>query len=156
MPYCVLTDIQNALRADALIQLTDDNDTGQINQTVVNECIARGDAIINSYCSARYIIPFAAPAPDVIRMLSEDLAIYNLYARRGEEIPDSVGEKYKNAIAQLRDISKGLIDLGLSDAADAAIQEPDVSGSFPDATTRTFTDDNTPGIQNGGSSLGGY
>ncbi len=83
MPYCQLSDIQNVLRADALLQLTDDSDSGQINQTVVNECIARGDAIINSYCSARYIVPFAAEETDVIRMLSEDLAIYHLYARRG-------------------------------------------------------------------------
>ncbi len=154
MPYCQLSDIQNVLRADALLQLTDDDNAGAINQEVVNECIARGDALINSYCSARYIIPFAPPIPDVIRMLSEDLAIYHLYARRGEEIPGSTGDKYKNAIGQLRDISKGLVDLGLADAAEAAVQEPDITNTA-DVTNRTFTDINSPGTQNG-STLGGY
>ena len=155
MSYSVLTDLQNGLRADALIQLTDDENTGQVNQDVVNEAIARGDAMINSYCSSKFIVPFAVPAPDIIRMLSEDVAIYHLYARRGEEIPGSVNDKFRNALKQLADIAKGLVDLGVADSAEASMDEPDISISTSTAN-RIFTNDNTPGLNGSGSTLGGY
>ena len=155
MAYCQLADLQNALRADALIALTDDADTGQVNQAVINEAIARGDSIIDSYCAGRYLVPFAAPAPDEIRMLSEDLAIYHLFARRGEEIPGSVEDKYKNAVQALRDISKGLRNLGSAESAAMTVTEEPEIGISTDAANRVFTDVNSPDTQNG-STLGGY
>ncbi len=152
--YSQLTDLQNVLRADALIELTDDENLGQINQDRVNEAIARGDSLIDSYCSSKFIVPFGAPVPATVRMLSEDLAIYHLYARRGEEIPGSVNDKFKNALKQLSNISKGLVNLGAPSAS--AVEDPEISISTPDPSTRTFTSDNTPGLNGSGSTLGGY
>ncbi|MDA8170314.1 MAG: DUF1320 domain-containing protein [Nitrospiraceae bacterium] len=153
--YCQITDIQNVLREDALIELTDDENLGQINEGRVNECIARADATINAACSSKYIVPFAAPVPDLVRMLSEDLAIYYLYSRRGEAIPESVGEKFKAAKSDLLNIAKGIINLGVADAAAPAVDETEI-GVNTSTDGRVFTDDNTPGLGSSGSSMGGY
>lgn len=153
MSYCQLTDIQNVLRADALIQLTDDDDAGNINTAVVTECIATGDALIDSYCSSKYVVPFVAPVQPIVRKLSEDLAIYNLYDRRGEDIPESVQLRNKNALKLLQDISKGLANLGAP--SPSAIEDPEI-GIDTSTGSRVFTNTNTPGIDPGKSSLGNY
>lgn len=112
MPYCTLTDILKLLPEETVVQLTDDEGTGAVHQTRVDEAIAQADAEIDSYCGARYSVPFS-PAPDIVRKCSVDIAVYNLYSRRTEEIPEARSERYKNAIRQLEGIARGVITLGV-------------------------------------------
>ena len=47
-----------------------------------------------------------------MRILAIDLSIYRLYTRRmRNEMPEVIENNYKNAIATLRDIQKGVITL---------------------------------------------
>jgi len=119
--YCTVTDIKRLLPEELLIQLTDDEHTETVNQTRVNEAIASADAVIDSYCGTKYAVPFST-VPDIVKALSIDISIYNLYSRRVEEIPETRADRYKNAIGQLKDIAKGVISIG-EDPAPAASSE---------------------------------
>jgi len=146
MAYSALTDIQKLLPDDTILQLSvDPADTDQttINQTRVDEAIAQADAEINSYCGSKYSVPFAT-APAIVKKISVDIAIYNLYSRKVDEIPETRADRYKNAIRQLEGISRGLISIGV-DPAPAA---PTVGGSETNKETndRIFTRDKMEGF----------
>lgn len=144
MAYSVLNDLKKLIPEETLIQLTDDEGYGITNQTRIDEAIAQADAEIDSYCGGKYSVPFAAPAPDIIKKISVDIAIYNLYSRRVEVIPETRTERYKNAIRQLEGISKGVISIG----EDPAPSAPAEGGVKTNKTNddRTFTKDKLEGF----------
>jgi phage gp36-like protein len=119
--YSTLDDIKKLLPEEVLVQLTDDENLGTVNQARVDEAIDQADAEIDSYCGGRYSVPFPAGAgcPDVAKKLSVDIAIYNLYSRTVMEMPAIRAERYRNAIRQLEAISKGVISLGVNPAPSA-------------------------------------
>jgi len=116
MAYCTQNDILHQLDEDSLIQLTDDEGTGAVDQDVLNRAIADADATIDAYCQGRYSIPLSS-VPGMIRQISVDIAIYNLYSRRGDVIPDIRRDRYNNAIRFLEKVAEGKIQLGASSPA---------------------------------------
>ena len=143
MAYSTLTDIKKLIPEETIIQLTDDEGTGSIDQTRVDEAIAQADAEIDSYCGSRYTVPFTT-IPDIVKKISVDIAIYNLYSRRVEEIPGTRAERYKNAIRQLEGIAKGLISIG-EQPEPAAPSQGGVETNKTD-DDRTFTKDKLEGF----------
>jgi len=117
--YCALDDLKKLIPEEALIALTDDEGLGSVNQPRIDEAVKQADAEIDSYCGGRYAVPFTT-VPEIIKKLSVDIAIYNLYSRRVEEIPETRAERYKNAIRQLEGITKGGISLGVAAAPEAS------------------------------------
>src|SRR3972149_5106499 len=102
--YSVLDDIKKLLPDVLLLQLTDDENIGTINTPRVNEAIAQADAEIDLSCGMIYQVPFVI-VPAVIKKHSVDIAIYNLYSRRVEEIPQTRDDRYRNAKKELGDIA---------------------------------------------------
>lgn len=138
MAYSALSDIVKLIPESVIIQLTDDEGTGSVNQSRVDEAIRQADAEIDTYCGGRYDVPFVT-VPDIVKKISVDIAIYNLYSRRVEEIPETRSERYKNAIRQLGEIASGKITIG---EPESSIPE---SGGVKTNTTmddRVFTKDN--------------
>jgi len=127
MSYCAKSDILEQLDEDVLIQLTDDDDVGAVDDDVVTRAIADADAEIDSYCGTRYDVPFSS-VPVMIRKVSVDIAIYNLYARR-KGAPEDRKERYDDAVSFLKGVSKGLATLG----GDAPSTDDD---SGPEVTTK--------------------
>ncbi len=143
MAYCTLTDLKKLLPEDLLIQLTDDEGAGVVNQGRVDEAIAGADTEIDSYCGVKYTVPFASPVPDLAKKVSIDIAIYNLYSRKVEEIPSTRAERYKNAIRQLEGIAKGLVSIGEATEPTAAAG---ADGAEISSSDRIFTRDNMAGF----------
>jgi phage gp36-like protein len=114
MAYSLLADIKKLIPEETLIQLTDDEGAGIVNQVRLDEAIAHADEEINSYLGLRYNIPFASPIPGIVKKMSVDITIYNLYSRKLETIPSTRGDRYKNAIRMLEGISKGTVSIGES------------------------------------------
>ncbi len=113
MAYSTLEDIEKALPEANIIQLTDDEGLGVVNQERVSDAIQYADQLIDGYLRGRYTLPLN-PVPTLIKKLSIDLAVFHLYARRFEiEMPPSMMDRYKNAIKLLEQIQKGLISLGI-------------------------------------------
>ena len=116
MSYSVQTDILEQLDEATLIQLTDDDGAGEIDDDKVTRAVADADATIDSYCQGRYTIPLS-PVPDKIRQVSVDIAIYNLYSRRDDTAPEIRKDRYKEAVRFLEKVSDGKIDLGAATPA---------------------------------------
>ena len=135
MAYCDLTDIQNMLDEEELISLTDDDDTGAVVADVVTAAIADADAAIDTYLIKKYTVPVAAPVPVMIRKLSVDVAIYNLFSRRGR-VSEAVAQRFKDAITTCRDISAGRA--GVPGAADAPASQSSGTVTITSGT-RVFT-----------------
>jgi phage gp36-like protein len=140
--YSTLDDIKKLIPEEVVIQLTDDENLGVVNQTRIDEAIASADGEINGYCGARYTVPFST-VPDIIRKMSVDIAIYNLYSRRLEEIPETRADRYKNAIRQLEGIAKGVISIGESIAPPAETGGAECNKTESD---RIFTRDKLTGF----------
>lgn len=117
MAYSDQDDILEQLEEAVLIGLTDDANTKKIDDAKVTRAIVDADATIDSYCQGRYTIPLS-PAPDKIRQVSVDIAIYNLYSRRDDTCPEMRKDRYKDAIRFLEKVAEGKkIALGASTPA---------------------------------------
>ena len=110
--YCTIEDIQKQTSRDTLVQLTDDNQLGEIDSIIVEEAILYSETLINGYLCGRYTIPIFNEIPNILKILAIDLAIYRLYLRRFQtDTPNSISEKYKNSTKILEQIQKGIISL---------------------------------------------
>lgn len=109
MTYCTKDDLDKLLPARELLELTTDSGS-EPDPAVINECISKADAEIDSYLGLRYQVPFAN-APARVQALAVDLAIYHLYSRRS--VVPAVREKnYQQALAFLREVAAGKAVLG--------------------------------------------
>ena len=92
MDYCTIEDIETQTSTPTLIQLTSDDGQEAVDRVVAQEAILYSSTLIDGYLRGRYI--------------------YRLYTRRmRNEMPEVIENNYKNAIATLRDIQKGVITL---------------------------------------------
>lgn len=109
--YCTLDDIEKHTSTPTLIQLTSDDGQEIVDKTVVEEALLYSSALIDGYLRGRYSLPLDICFP-LLRVLAVDLSAYRLYSRRmRNEMPEVIETAYKNAIATLRDIQKGVISL---------------------------------------------
>ena len=129
--YSTLDDLKKIIPEETIVYLTDDGAIGTIDEPIIAETIAQADAVIDGYCGRRYKTPLN-PVSDLVKKLSVDIAVYNLYCRRVEAMPDVWAERYKNAIRQLEGIAKGTIALS-----------PEQGGPAAPAETNKETDGNT-------------
>ena len=139
--YCAVEDIETQLSTPILIQLSSD-DEGQdaIDRTVVDEAILYSSTLIDGYLRGRYTLPLNTHFP-LLRILCIDLSIYRLYSRRMfNEMPQVIADAYKNAIASLRDIQKGVISLQAEseETQETASFNPDEYRTNKDESDRLF------------------
>jgi phage gp36-like protein len=113
--YSTIDDLVGLIPEEMLIQLTDDENTGALVAARVEEAIEQADSEIDSYCAVKYTVPFD-PVPEIVKKCSVDIAIYNLYSRRVEDLPATRSERYRNAVRCLEGIAKGTISIGAAPA----------------------------------------
>lgn len=141
--YATLADILEQVAEDELIALTDDEQLGSVDVSAVDRAISNGMAVIDAHCGGRYAVPFS-PVPDLVRLYTVDLAVFNLYSRRTHlAMPDVVGERQKQALAFLRLVQKGEASVGIPPTATPA---NDVDGATFVAGERLFTRDKLRGL----------
>jgi phage gp36-like protein len=104
----------------------------------VARAIADADEEIDGYLQSRCVVP-VSPVPGIIRKISVDIAIYNLYSRRLDQVPESRRQRHENALRFLGKVAEGKIGLGANDPdgnppADSTI-------GVANATDRTITSD---------------
>jgi len=141
MPYISLDLLTDRYGERMLLQLTDRDEpaTGLVDSDVVDRALADTDAVIDGYISARYKMPLAE-TPPLLADLAAAITIYKLH----RYAPDpKIEQDYKDALASLERISKGVIRLPVEGV------EPTGSGSAGVQTTdrdRPFTQDNLTGF----------
>lgn len=123
MTYATQQNMIDRFGEDELVQLTDRvaPATGAIVAAVMDKALTDADAEINSYLQARYAVPLS-PAPAMLERVACDIARYQLYDDRATE---QVIQRYKDAVKWLRDVSTGVVNLGI-DAAGGATDAQDL------------------------------
>ena len=114
MAYSTIDDILAQLDVIDLMQLTDDTNSGIYDDAVVTRAITDADVEIDGYLGSRYALPMAS-VPGVMRKYSVDIAVYNLYSRRSDTIPDIRRDRYVHAVDFLGLVARGSIGLGADD-----------------------------------------
>jgi len=113
MSYCAQIDIEKILPEKQLIRLTDDENAGMVNTVRLDEAIISAAEEIDAYIGGRAKLPISGVIPPILGKFNADIAVYNLYSRYSESIPETRVDRYKNAIKTLEKISEGKISLGL-------------------------------------------
>jgi len=140
MPYTTLEQLNFRYGESLVISLTDRGEaaTGAVDVDTVDQAIADADAMIDGYLKGRYQLPLAEVPPQV-EALSRAISIWNLHIY---DAPKQIEAGYRDALTQLRDISKGIITL------DVAGIEPKTNSSQGVMTTdreRPLTEDSLKG-----------
>ena len=119
--YATAADVKDALDSGALLRLVDDENEGY---TAVGELRAKQQARVNkalvdagneadTYIAQRYDLPLPL-VPPVLRGKVVDIAVWNLFARRGlGDADEVVRERYKNAVRWLEQLALGKVSLPL-------------------------------------------
>lgn len=111
MTYAAQVDLVDRFGADEIAQRTNRVDGTTIDAVVLGRALADADAEINTYLAARYTLPLAA-VPEVLVRLAADVARYHLC---GDSVPDVVRQRYQDAVALLRRMATGEVQLGTSE-----------------------------------------
>jgi len=103
VPYVDIDQLIERYGESELIQLTDREASGFIEHEVLNRAIADAVAEIDSYLSARYVVP-VTPAPPVLALHAANITRYRLYE---DDTTEEVERRYRDALSWLRDIRDG-------------------------------------------------
>jgi phage gp36-like protein len=133
--YCTLADILDKIPESEVINMTDDEGEGVVNQGRVNDAIADAQALIDSYAGKRHNVPLD-PVPRVIQRAACVIAIYNLFARR-LGAPEEWQRRHEAQVRWLRDLADGKVTLGGGDPTGTPNAEPVLAQS----QTRIFSRD---------------
>lgn len=109
MAYAVKADLQQRVTQKRLVELTDFDGSGELNDARITETLDMASAEIDSYASGRYSLPLAAS--NQVKDLCLRIAIYRLYANRQREMPEMVKNDRDDAIALLKDVAAGKASL---------------------------------------------
>lgn len=140
MAYVTEQDLVDRFGEDELIQLTDRNGTGAVDQDVLLRAIDDAQAEVDSYLSTRYAVPLT-PVPTVLALHAANVVRYRLYEDGATE---EVEKRYKQSIAWLKDVSSGRAHLDVIEREDAA------SGPAGARRSMVFTGDclaRMPGVE---------
>jgi len=111
--YITVSDL--GIPEEVLIRLTDDEGAGSVNTTRAEAAIASAQALVDAALTRLYDLPLA-DAPELIKKLTSDLTVYNMYLRLGS-MPAEVRAAYADSVSVLDKIASGaLIPLGVSPA----------------------------------------
>jgi phage gp36-like protein len=112
MPYCTLDDLKQNISEAELIQLTDDERLGAINEKRVNAIGVDVDDLIDGFLRGRYPLPLD-PVPQIIRSIAKEMRIYKLFLRKKRQtITKEMTDNYNAQIKLLEKIQRGDITLG--------------------------------------------
>ena len=129
MAYATQADlVPLRMTAKDLTELTDDDNTGTINASLVSAVLEEASGRVESYCRNRYATPLQAS--DDVQSLTLDIAVYLLFSRRREtNVGETVKTRFDQAIAFLKDIasSKASLDQPISDQPQTSMGGPQIS-----------------------------
>jgi phage gp36-like protein len=129
MAYSALEQIQQRVNETTLIRLTTDSGDA-VDLVTVEGAIADADAEIDGYVGRRHAVPLD-PVPPMLVKLSADIAVRNLYGLRPGSVPEEVKDRYKDAVRFLKDVSSGVVSLGVDDpeGTPSATHKTDIESS---------------------------
>lgn len=118
--------------------LSDTHDVGRIDKDRLGARLLEAAAIVDGYVAKRYQTPLN-PVPEAVKGIVADITRFLLH---GDNVPEVVADRHKQARASLKDISKGDMVLAVAEATTTATSgTPDFIGP-----SRTFDRDSLKGF----------
>lgn len=111
MTYATLSDLTERAGEVELRQIADRDRDGQPDPQVITAALEDADNTVNGYIGARYRLPLVS-VPALVVTWSVSIARYVLH-RNGA--PEHVAQDYKDAIAALKDVARGLVSLPVAE-----------------------------------------
>lgn len=143
MTYCTKQDLVDRFGEQELIQLTDrvNRPASTIDDVVVSRAIGDASALADGYLAKVLTLPLS-PVPSVLTKNVCDIARYYLHGKAAEK-DGAVARAYAEAVAFLRDVSRGLVQLTEGGDAPPAAGGGQVQWTAPG---RVFTRDSLKGF----------
>ncbi|WP_102226870.1 gp436 family protein [Acidimangrovimonas sediminis] len=107
MSYATLDDLVERAGDTEIRQIADRDRDGTPDPDVIAAALSDADNMVDGYVGAKYALPLTS-VPAIVITWAVSIARYTLH-RNGA--PDHVTADYKDAIAALKDVSRGLIAL---------------------------------------------
>lgn len=116
MSYGTIETLTEVLDERSLVQLTDDAHTGELRAAVAQAVLDSAQQLVDGYLRGRVTLPLPESFPDrgLIVRLERDIAVRDLYRRRGA-VPEEYVEAAIEAERKLEKIQRGVIVLDLGD-----------------------------------------
>jgi phage gp36-like protein len=142
MAYCTRDNIEGKISNPDLIRLTDESGSGVVDYVKLDDAITEAEAEVDSYCAIRHTVPFQSPIPSMVIKICKDIAVYNVWSLRNA-VPDDCEDRYQRAVAYLKNVAKGIVELGGD-----ATEELDEGGprASKSSDSRRFSMDNMEGF----------
>lgn len=143
MAYAAQSDlVPLRMTQDDLVQLTDDDNSGNIDAAVVTAALEEASGKVDSYCRSRYATPLQQS--DDVKGLTLDIGVYLLFSRRREmTVGETVRQRYEDAISFLKDLATGKAQL---DQPAGATPQTSVQGPTIGDRPHIFGRHNTEGF----------
>lgn len=115
MSYAAIDDLVSRFGESEIIQLTDREVSGALDDAVAQQALDDASAEIDGYLQSRYTLPLAT-VPAALARVCADIARYRLYDDHASE---QIRDRYRDAIRWLEGVSRGNVSLGLADDGSA-------------------------------------
>lgn len=120
------------------MQLTDRENTGDVNSAVLEVALSDSASQIDGYLVGRYALPLPTIPQNLTRICC-DLTRYRLASMSEVSITEEIIERYKLSLRELEGIASGKISLGLAQEEQASTGENTVI--FTNVANRVFSRD---------------
>lgn len=140
MSYASLADLVELAGLEEILQVADRDGDGVADADVIAAALTHADNTINGYLAVRYAIPLSV-VPDLVRTWAVSIARYRLHR---DGAPDQVVRDYNAAIAALKDVARGQIDLPI-DPNDGSLASAATGGIAVTGPEPVFTQDKLEG-----------
>ena len=120
MAYSTQDDVARQMSARELAEITTDTPGAPVDAGIITDAIAKADAEIDVYVGKIITVP-VSPAPDILTKLSVDMAIYHLFSRKSV-VPENRRQNYTDALALLRLIANGTVQLIRAEAPRTTVE----------------------------------
>lgn len=138
MTYATLSDLTARAGEAELRQIADRDRDGTVDPEVIAAALADADHAIDGYLAVKYTVPLPS-VPPLVTTWATSIARYILH-RNGA--PDHVAQDYKDAIAALKDVARGLMALPVAAGGADPVPQGDILSAHP---PRVFTADKLRG-----------
>jgi phage gp36-like protein len=124
MTYATVDHLKAVIPPGDLALLTDwDGTVDAPDDARLLSALEDATATVNGWIAKRVRLPLADP-PQMLKVVTRDLALHRLYANTGGIIPDAVKALHDGAMAYLKDVARGEVSIGDEVAGNTAEASP--------------------------------
>lgn len=109
-PYATPEELVSLFGLREITELSNHGDGCDLDRAAIERAIEYAESEVNSYIGVRYPAPLKSPVPQIVMMVVGDIVRYRLTSGDITE-KDPITERYKRAIAWLKDVAAGIAEL---------------------------------------------